>query len=330
MRKIDNFEDRAGREEPTQNGQERNADRAAPPSLDVWAFLDEPEPERDELIPGALDRLDRVLITGDEGKGKSTLLRQISVQTGAGIHPFTGADIDPIRTYLADYENSRAQSRRALRPLALSAGRDRLRPGQLEVDIRPEGLDLLRLPDADDLLARVAAHRTDLLILGPLYKLASGDPTTEEVARTVALRLDRIRTECSCAVLIEAHTPHASTPGGKRPQRPYGASLWLRWPEFGIHLSETGALTHWRGPRDERDWPAALQRGGEWPWSPAEPKVATWALIVEACREAGAPLSLRRLEERLPVSKSTIERAIHANRAEWDRLAEDLAEGEAE
>ena len=33
--------------------------------------------------------------------------------------------------------------------------------------------------------------------------------------------------------------------------RPYGASIWMRWPEFGLHITDTGQLKHWRGDRDE-------------------------------------------------------------------------------
>jgi hypothetical protein len=54
--------------------------------------------------------------------------------------------------------------------------------------------------------------------------------------------------------------------------RPYGASLWSRWPEFGIYLSPKGTLTHWRGQRDERAWPEALERSDPWPWAVATAK----------------------------------------------------------
>ncbi len=92
-------------------------------------------------------------------------------------------------------------------------------------------------------------------------------------------------------VMIEAHSPHASN-GGKRPIRPYGASLWLRWPEFGIYLSPEGQLQHWRGQRDERDWPAALKRGGLLPWTVVtRERDLLWARIAQSCADAGDQLS---------------------------------------
>jgi hypothetical protein len=38
-----------------------------------------------------------------------------------------------------------------------------------------------------------------------------------------------------------------------------------------VFLHSDGKLEHWRGPRDERDWPAQLQRDETWPWTVAEP-----------------------------------------------------------
>ena len=125
------------------------------------------------------------------------------------------------------------------------------------------------------------ANRPDLLIIGPLYKLHTGDPIDEQPAKTVAAFLDQLRAEHDLVVVLEAHSPHAPN-GTKRPTRPYGASLWLRWPEFGIHLAKNGDLTHWRGPRDERDWPDALKRGGEWPWTPTDPNTRSQARFADA------------------------------------------------
>jgi hypothetical protein len=86
-------------------------------------------------------------------------------------------------------------------------------------------------------------------------------------------------------VILEGHSPYAAG-GGRRPERPYGASLWSRWPEFGLYLSPEGHLRHWRGARDERDWPAALERGGTWPWTPVtRPRDVLWARIAEVCAE---------------------------------------------
>lgn len=145
----------------------------------------------------------------------------------------------------------------------------------------------------------------------------------EEVpAQAVRAQLDYLRATYGCAIVLEAHTPHASN-GGNRPERPYGASLWLRWPEFGLFLAESSALRHWRGARDERDWPAVLQRGGEWPWTAVtRSRDVHWARIVEVCeQDDGGRPSLGDLATRLGVPKSAVQRAVNEHRDQWEAMA---------
>jgi energy-coupling factor transporter ATP-binding protein EcfA2 len=285
--------------------------------VELDRFLAEVPPEYDWLVPDLLERGDRVILTGPEGGGKSTLLRQLAVQLASGIHPFSGARYAPLRVLVVDLENSARQVHRKLRPLRLAAG-DRYAGGAV-IDIRPEGLDFER-DGGCSLEQLVAGHNPDVLITGPVYRMISGDPNEEGPARLVSSWLDKIRTTYGCAVLLEAHSPHASA-GGKRPTRPYGASLWLRWPEFGLHLAPGGEVTHWRGPRDEREWPSLLQRGGDWPWTPVtRSRDVLWLKIASVCDEAGRRLSLRDLATATGASKSTIERVTSEHAAEWEAL----------
>ena len=305
------------------------------PSLDE--FLDEPEPEFDWLIPGLLERGDRVIITAGEGVGKSTFKRQFAVQAAAGIHPFTLEEIDPITVVVLDLENPKRKVRRDLRPLRISAG-DRLDAARCRVSVVPEGIDLMHergLMALDDLLAR---HEPDLALIGPLYKLATGDPKDEEQAQAVRGALDGYRARYGCAFIIEAHRPYPTGGAKQRPQRPYGASLWSRWPEFGICLEGTAtspavSVDHWRGARDERAWPKSLKRGGEWPWTVAVGKDHTLARILDVGRAhfaaTGDLPSLREVAEQLELegvagaSKSTVSRVLKANPGAWEAIAGD-------
>lgn len=294
------------------------------PDPDIHQLFLQPEPEYRWLIPDILERGDRVILTGPEGGGKSTLLRQIAVQAAAGIHPFTEDDIDPLTVLYIDLENSRRQTLRQFTPLVAQA------PGRIAAHtlipvMRPEGLDLLTTDDRIWLEQRIEANLPDILIIGPLYKLALGDPVAEEVARHVAFVLDALRATYDLAMLIEAHQPHG-TNGGHRPDRPYGASLWMRWPEFGINISNNGFLNHWRGPRDERQWPSCLRRGGSWPWTPATIAQATYVALVDACRDAGHILTERELTMATGIPKTTVHRAVEANRQHWNLLVQELAE----
>lgn len=283
---------------------------------DLAEFLDQPEPEYDWVVPLLLERGDRVILTGAEGSGKSTLLRQVAVQLGAGIHPFTLETIPAVRCLLIDLENSVKHTKRQLRPLRAKAGKD-LPAGHVYPIIRPQGLDLLHPEDAAWLEERIKADQPDIVILGPIYKLVGGDPTEEQPAKAAATLLDRLRVEHGFALILEAHSPHGET-GRKRPKRPYGASLWLRWPEFGLHIDDQGNLTHWRGARDERAWPALLKRGGEWPWSPLiSPQDILWGQIVGHSERLLTRPSIRDLAAILDVPKTNIERALSAHHDAW-------------
>lgn len=205
----------------------------------------------------------------------STLLRQFAVMTAAGLHPFTGSRLEqPLRTLIVDLENRENQIRRRLMPLVAQAsyttGSEDWATERCFVYSRPEGIDVRSRNDLGELIATVRQVRPQLVTIGPLYKMALGDPTDEEVAKSIAGVLDRLTVRFGCAMMIEAHAPHGDSRGGRREMRVYGASLWQRWPDFGIGLypeSDGGMIVeHWRGAREEREWPSHLARGRAWPW----------------------------------------------------------------
>lgn len=288
-------------------------------TVDILDLIEEPEPIYNWVVPDALERRDRLILTGEEGYGKSTFLRQFGVQTAAGIHPFTLEPIEAQRVVLLDAENSREQVRQQSRRLVEAAGR-RLKPGQFTYLIRSEGLDFDKMPDVDWLRRKLAVLEPDLLIAGPHYKLGSGDPASEEVGGRVVSVIDSIRTEFDVAFVLEAHSPH-SQQNNARPTRPFGWSGWLRWPEFGKHLGREGSFTQWRGDRAPRTWPRKFVRGDEWPWMVADgSRPELWGQIVNHCEQEGERPSIRLLAEVLGVGKSTVERCVAANRKGWDDL----------
>lgn len=242
---------------------------------DVHEFIDG-DVDYNWLVPGLLERGDRLLITAGEGIGKSYAVRQLAVATAAGVHPFNGNRFDPRRVLLVDLENGERMLRRTLRPLlthAHSIGRA-VPAGMLSIESRPSGIDLT-WPADEMWLARVcAAAQPDLLVIGPLYRMHATDMAKEEPARHLTRVLDALRARHGCAVVVETHSPHANGPG-QRNLRPVGSSLFMRWPEFGYGIAPTDDegvydFKAWRGPRDERDWPRQLRWGtaSEWPWVP--------------------------------------------------------------
>lgn len=264
-------------------------------AVDIHDFL-AVETRYNWLVPGLLEWGDRMILTASEGGGKTTMIRQIAICVSAGLHPFTQKHTDPQKVLYIDLENSEEQSRRALYPLAgLAARAERpIARGMFSIRCRPEGLDLTQQRDRSWLLREVEAFQPGLLIVGPVYRLHTGNPNDEELARKVSVVIDQCRAITGCAVIMEAHAPHGSGQG-PRVLRPIGSTLWMRWPEFGYGLRPVDDMTSateermrevvpWRGARDARDWPEFVRQGIYWPWQQhipglsqiQKPQGATW------------------------------------------------------
>lgn len=244
----------------------------------ISEFLAVPDADYDWIVPGLLERGDRMILTGQEGAGKSTLFRQLAVTIAAGIHPFASSAMQPRRVLVIDCENGPDHVRRKIRPLVTQA-RAHGRPvneTDLWLEIRPEGLDLALDRDLSWLMRRIAVIRPDVTLLGPLYRMVPRALTTDDDVAPILAAFNMIRARGSC-VLVEAHSGHAIGPGGRRDPRPRGSSALLGWPEFGYGLRfsddpqakqrRTVDLVPWRGDRDERQWPETLTAGGHWPWT---------------------------------------------------------------
>jgi AAA domain len=250
-----------------------------PTSITLGELLDSDEPVHDWHVPGRFEKMDRLMLTGGEGRGKSTLLRQMAIGAAIGEDSLAEGLLRerhaPLRVLLVDAENSRSQLRREFTKQidALGLAERSLVRVNLRVELRTGGLTLNdpKDPEGDRrwLEAELQAVRPDLLVIGPVWKLIEGDSTTEEANRPLAKWFDKMRVTYEFTLLIEAHTPHDAV-------RPYGWSGWKRWPEFGLHLHEDGRLEHWRGQREEREWPERLERAdGPWLWKPTRSSAPT-------------------------------------------------------
>lgn len=256
---------------------------AEPPSLDeLLAQRD----EHDWLVPGLLERGDRLILTGEEGFGKSELVSQLALCAAGSIHPFLGDLLSTeCRVLVVDCENSPSQNRRRWRRIAGAVESTRAMheadsvdwAKRFRVEHRTSGLDLTQPRDALWLESLVASVSPDILVVGPLYKLHLTNINDGEAARKILDSLDRIRERHRVCIITEAHPGKAEHANGGRKMAPEGSSLFMRWPEFGLGLRRNKDDPHgqadvvsWRGQREERGWPSGLVRGhsGLLPWRP--------------------------------------------------------------
>lgn len=267
---------------------------AVEPPISLQDLLDQEDEPHNWLVPGLLERMDRLMLTGFEGTGKSYLLAQLALCIAAGVHPFSGRLVSDTghRVLVLDCENSAAQIRRRYRKTAAVVDRIREEHGvrradwstMLRLNIQPDGIDLGDARTRSRIEDAIAATSPDLILGGPIYKMHRANLNEETAARDLVGVLDEWRGRYGSALILEAHSGYAGESQGGRRLRPAGSSLLLRWPEFGYGIKpyvddsdgqqehpSTVQLSGWRGARDVRDWPGLLSHSEhELPWTPVE------------------------------------------------------------
>jgi replicative DNA helicase len=230
----------------------------------------------DWCIPDLMERKDRLILTGHEGLGKSTMARQMLLLPAAGLHPFTFEKIEPVKCLVIDAENTAKQWKRNAGHLAhqakLQGGHDPADRVDMAISGRVNILD----PRTQGQIHRlIDKSKPDIVFIGPLYRIAVKLNSDDEVAPVIAA-LDSIR-DRGVALIMEAHAGHANDPSGSRSVRPRGSSALMGWPEFGFGIrasDEQGMydFVPWRGQREQRSWPEVMRRGdprqAEFPFVP--------------------------------------------------------------
>ncbi len=212
----------------------------------------------------------------------SVLTRQIAACSAQGIHPLKFTPMPPIRTLVIDPENDEAGIAETGQMLVNALRRrvgDTYHPEAMKTVVWPGGFDLRTRRDRLEVEAEIAAHRPHLVVVGSLYQaFARRDRESHEEATEPLLKIfESWRARYNAALFIEHHAPQSQ--GGFRELRPYGSSLFLRWPHLGLNIREDRMepgqwnVGKWRGDRQINGWPARLLRGGEvWPWEGIWPR----------------------------------------------------------
>ena len=244
---------------------------------EILATEDEPE---DWVISGLFERGDRLILTGYEGLGKTTWLRQIGICAAAGLNPVTLDPLDrQIRVLFVDVENSERQWRRETRGIAVVAERGGLGSPRDYVHVHTGArMDLRKDRDLGLVHRLVDQYQPEILVIGPLYRLTPNGINNDEEAAPLIAALDTLR-DRGLVLAMEAHAPKGSM--GERNLAPRGSAALMGWPEFGFGLApqdkdetgriQTAEVVRWRGDRDRRrQWPKMLWAGGPFPWTADE------------------------------------------------------------
>lgn len=226
----------------------------------------------DWVIPGLLEKRDRVIITAAEGSGKSMLIRQMAIASASGIHPFQLTKIKPVRVMVIDSENSERQWRRASGRI-IQAAQQSQGAGDPLVNVRVACIprtSIVRDKELGKIHRMIEDFDPEIVCIGPLYRLAPGSMNSDEDVAPVLAALDTIR-DTGAAMIIEGHAGKGANAVGTRDLRPRGSSALLGWPEFGFGIAPldqagTFDIQRWRGDREERHWPEQLAKGSTWPW----------------------------------------------------------------
>lgn len=240
-------------------------------------LLSVPDEAIEWVVPELLARRDRMMITGFEGMGKATWMRQIMICAAAGIHPVTFNGMEPLTALVVDVENSADQWRWETRWMRNQAREYGVADPGDSIRVHCTGrLDVSSDRDLSMIHTLLDQQSPDLFAIGPIYKLHPRGLNAEEDAASVIAALDSIRDRPDGpAMLIEAHAGHTTNTSGERAVRPRGSSSQMGWPEIGVGLvpdpdddTDTVALVKkWRNNRVRgRHVPIAVRSGGDWPW----------------------------------------------------------------
>jgi RecA-family ATPase len=178
----------------------------------------------DWVIPNFLERMERLVFTGGEGVGKTTLCRQIVVLAAAGIHPLTFQPMPPVRVLVVDAENSEKQWRRGVSWMAKTAAREGSVDPTDRIFIKAgKRIDITRGTELAKIHRYIDEYKPDIVYIGPIYKLVPGSLNSDEDAAKLIVALDSLR-ERNVALIMEAHAGKKTDFGGLRNLEPRGSS----------------------------------------------------------------------------------------------------------
>lgn len=242
------------------------------------------------VIPGLFRQGWRAVCVADEGAGKTMVAQQLALCAAQGLHPFALEPIEPVTTLLVDLENPDERIADGFTRITTELKSREYAAHRAWLWHRPGGINVRQRADRARLETVIETVRPSLVCVGPIYKLyAVGSRENDELAaRECMAVLDDLRTRYGFGLFLEHHAPKKQA--GVREMTPYGSSLWLRWPEFGIALTRDPErnkprqhdhynLGRFRLDRVKASWPSGISKARTGlPWE-ARWDDASWRVV---------------------------------------------------
>jgi hypothetical protein len=254
----------------------RSSIHSGPDALDWDGLMAVRDDQQPWVIPGVLRAKEVIVLTGREGGGKSLLCAQLLLGAACGYNTmaFDMTHHQAKRVFVVDVENDDIQAKENMLKVwpFVKAATPGAKP-QIHFS-RSQNVDLTKPAQRNALIREICSHKPDLVYMGSVYQLAPS-PDHDEVFFSIRNTVDAIRDEIGAAFIVEHHAGHDKDGNGVRDSRPYGSSMWRRWPNFGIGLvpmvqvEGVSQLQRWRGDRSRgRAIPMAVKESQTFPWAP--------------------------------------------------------------
>ena len=227
------------------------------------------------LIPHIMRPRWRIIMVAGEGMGKGVLMRSLGLHIAAGRDPWNYDNfIEPCRVLYIDVENSDTTILHQVDVSNTGIDFGIECEDRYHLWRREAGLNLRDRRVQAELDAVLQATRPDIVFAGPLYKLTrrrAGEDLEQSTLEMLEV-IDDFRVRYNFAIMLEHHAPKGSGGSGFREMNPFGSSVLLRWPEFGITLEPDGNplpneqfmtmnVGRFRRDREPADWPDQISRG---------------------------------------------------------------------
>ena len=185
--------------------------------VNALAYLQTDAPAADPIVVGLFDRGDKIAVIGSSKSRKTFFSLQLAVSCASGSALFGNAVQLPRRVLLIQFEVKAAHFHRRARMMLNALDID---PAKIEDRLTVYNARGHTVNHAD-IVRLVNAHRADLVILDPLYKLLQGDENSAEDVKPILSMFDRISESTGAAVMFVHH--NAKGHAGDRQTRDRGA-----------------------------------------------------------------------------------------------------------